>query len=89
MVNAPKELTPHVSVGPKASQKRRATNGQIKPIDRRTIASSAKKVRDGHYNLPDLQLESNSEFEAVWALVDSGAARSCAKRREHVSKHPH
>ena len=52
-------------------------------MNRHTIASIAKQVRDGHYNLPDLQLESNSGFEAVWALVDSGAGRSCAKRLEH------
>ena len=83
MLKALKELTPHVSVGPKTSQKRRATGGRVKPINRRTIASIAKRVRDGHYNLPDLQLDSNSEFEAVWALVDSGAGRYCAKRREH------
>ena len=73
MLKALKERTPHVSVGPNTSQKRRATGGRVKPIDRRTMASIAKQVRDGHYNLPDLQLESNTEFEAVWASVDSGA----------------
>ena len=88
MLRAIKELTPHVSIGAKVSQRKRATGGQLKPIDRRTIASIAKSVRDGLYNLPDVRLDSNSEYEAVWALVDSAAGRSCAKRREHFA-HTH
>ena len=83
MLNALRNIASSVKVGPKVSQKKRNNVGRTKPMDKRTIASIAKQVRDGHYNLPDLQLETNNEFEAVWALVDSGAGRSCAKRKEH------
>ena len=36
-------------------------------------------------DLPDLELESNSDYEAVWALVDSGANRSFARRKTHFA----
>ena len=45
-------------------------------MEKRAIASIVKQVRNGHYNRPDLQLDSNSKFESVWELVDS-------QRREH------
>ena len=73
-----------VKLGPKVSQKQRAIKCRNnRPIDKRTISSIAKKVRDGHFNLPDLKLDSNKGFTASWALVDSGAGRSCAKRKGH------
>ena len=75
------QLSSKITVGPKQSQ--RARKASTKQMDKRTIASVAKQVREGKLNLPDLQLESNDEYYAVWALVDSGAARSCARRRDH------
>ena len=72
-----------VKLGPKISQKQRAIQCRSKPIDKRTISSIAKKVRDGFFKLPDLKLDSNKGFTASWALVDSGAGRSCAKRKGH------
>lgn len=83
MLQALKSLTPNVSIGPKVSQKRKAIGSQSKPLDRRTVASIAKQVRDGKFNVPYLRLESKNEFEAVWALVDLGATRSCAQRRDN------
>ena len=77
------QMTSNVSVGPKVSQRQRKDPSQRQPIDRRTVAAIAKRVRNGDYNLPDLQLESNDQYEAVWALVDSGAGRSCARRSQH------
>ena len=79
MVKALSEIAT-VKVGPKVSQKQRCKN---KPIDHRTISSIAKKVRSGHFNLPDLKLNNHKGYTASWALVDSGAGRSCAKRRGH------
>ena len=58
MLNALKNLTPNVRVGPQVLQKQRVNSSQPKPMSRRTIAGIAKQFRDGHYNLPDLQLES-------------------------------
>ena len=54
-----------------------------KPTDKSTIASIAKQVREGTLDLQDLELEPNSDYDPVWALVDSGAARSCARRKTH------
>ena len=79
MVKALSEIAT-VKIGPKIPQKRRRTN---KPIDQRTVSSIARKVRDGHFNLPDLELDANEGYTASWALVDSGAGRSCAKRKGH------
>jgi hypothetical protein len=79
MVKALSEIST-VEVGPKISQKQRRKN---KPIDQRTVSSIARKVRDGHFNLPDLELDANEGYTASWALVDSGAGRSCAKRKGH------
>ena len=79
MVKALSEIAT-VKVGPKISQKQRCKS---KPIDHRTISSIAKKVRSGHFNLPDLKLNTNKGYTASWALVDSGAGRSCAKRKGH------
>ena len=56
MLKALKNLTPNVRVGPKVSQKQKVNSGQPKPMNRQQNASIAKQVRDGHYNLPDLQI---------------------------------
>ena len=71
-----------VTIGPKLSQKQRKAQRQI---DKRSVTQIAKLVREGKLDLPDLELESNSDYEAIWALVDSGAARSCARRKTHFA----
>ena len=48
-----------------------------------TIAQIAHKVKIGKISLPDLDLENNEDFAAVWALVDSGAGKSCADKEKH------
>ena len=83
VLDAIRHFTPKITVGPKLSQKQRKSLSVPKPVDRVTVAQLAKLVRSGKMNLPDLDLESSDEYEAIWALVDSGAARSCAKRKAH------
>ena len=82
ILDAIKQISSKVTVGPKLSQKARKSSSK-KPIDKKNIAYLARLVKSGQMNLPDLNLESNDDYEAVWALVDSGAARSCARRRTH------
>ena len=72
-----RQLTPNIQVGPKKSQKQR------KNVDKDHISKIAQKVRDGIIELPDLNLESNDEYAAVWALIDSGAGKSCANKVKH------
>ena len=47
------------------------------------MAGIARQVREGKIPLPDLDLPSDADYDMVLALVDSGAARSCARRQEH------
>ena len=83
MVNALNQFASRVKIGPKISQKQNKKLLPPKPLDKLTIAGIARQVREGKISLPDLDLHSDADYEAVWALVDSGAARSCARRREH------
>ena len=73
-------LTHNIRVGPKIPQKQQK---QSNSLTKRKIASIAKQVQDGIIDLPDLNLESNKDYEAVWALIDSGAGRSCANKSKH------
>ena len=86
VVAALNKITSKIQVGPKTSQKTRKDAARKTPknsIDRREIAHIAQQIRDGEIELPTLDLESNEEFEAIWALVDSGAGKSCARRSKH------
>ena len=67
MLKALQQMASKVTIGPKVSQKQMRTT-KPKPIDRRTVAAIAQQVRQGSYNLPDLQLESNERYEATWAF---------------------
>jgi hypothetical protein len=82
IVEALKHISSNVTVGPKMSQKQKKAISSSS-LDRKDIAKIAKLVRSGSLGLPELDLDSNSEYYSAWALVDSGAARSCAKRRAH------
>ena len=82
MLDAIQHFSSKVTIGPKLSQKQKRAQ---RPIDKCSVHQIAKLVREGKLDLPDIKLDSNSDYEAVWALVDSGAARSCAKRKTHFS----
>ena len=84
ILDAIKQLSSKVTVGPKLSQKQRKAQLKNKQgIPKAVVAQIAKLVRDGKLDLPNLDLDGDADYEAVWALVDSGAARSCARRRNH------
>ena len=42
----------------------------------------AEQVINGKIRLPDLNLDTNSEYDCCWALVDSGAGVNCATRKQ-------
>ena len=84
VLDALKHISSSVTYGPKVTQKER--KAAKKTLNKKTIAHLSRLVKSGKLNLPDLDLESNEEFEAIWALVDSGAARSCAKRDNHFGR---
>ena len=56
-----------VSTGPKQSQK---APKQPK-IDIQRVNAIAKRIKAGEAQLPDIELDSNAEYEGVWALPDS------------------
>ena len=74
------QLTPNIRVGPKIPQKQ--AKGSQK-LSKQQIAKIADQVRKGEIELPSLDLACNSDYEAVWALVDSGAGKSVANKSKH------
>ena len=78
ILDAIKQISSKVTIGPRKSQKERKRS-----LDKRSISQIARLVKAGKLNLPQLDLESNEDYEAIWALVDSGAAKSCARRKGH------
>ena len=80
------QLTSKIKVGPKVpqSQMRKPSKG----LDMPRIMAVAKKVRNGEISLPDIELESNEEYQCMWALVDSGAGVNCASRKQIPSAIP-
>ena len=79
-MNALQELTPNIRIGPKVPQKQHKVSSALSKSE---IASIARQVANGTIDLPSLDLESNQDYEAVWALVDSGAGKSCANKSKH------
>ena len=74
------QLTSNIRVGPKVPQKQQK---KLVNLSKKEIASIAKQVSDGTIDLPSLDLESNKDYEAIWALIDSGAGKSCANKSKH------
>ena len=75
-----KQLTHNVKIGPKIPQSQLRRN---QAMSKKQVNQIAQQVRSGDIALPDLDLASNAEYEAVWALVDSGAGKSCANKARH------
>ena len=70
LMTAFSEITSNISTGPRLSKKtRRATR-----LTPQRIAAIAKAVDEGRIHLPDLDLPTDNDYCAVWALVDSGSA---------------
>ena len=49
-------------------------------LDAASLDAIAKKIKTGEIQLPDVDLETNQEYDSVWALVDSGAGANVARR---------
>ena len=80
------QLTSNVqlkSATPQGQRKRKAGK-----IDMAHIKSVAQQVINGNIRLPDLNLDSNSEYDCCWALVDSGAGVNCGTKKQFPSAVP-
>jgi len=86
VVKALAQLTSNVQLQNAKSQSQR----KRKPgkIDMAHIKSVAQQVIDGKIRLPDLDLDTNSEYDCCWALVDSGAGVNCATRTQFPNAIP-
>ena len=51
------------------------------------IASIAKKVTNGDIKVPDIDLDTNDEYDCCWALVDSGAGVNVARKEQFADVH--
>ena len=60
-----------IQIGAKKSQQ--ARKGK-KPYTFKQIAAIADNINKGKIQLPDITLDSNEEWEAMWALVDAGSS---------------
>ena len=74
------QLTSKVRVGAKIPQKQLKKE---RSLSKQQISQIAQQVKDGTIDLPNLDLESNDDYAAVWALIDSGAGKSCANKSKH------
>ena len=74
-----------VKIGPKTTQRQRKKKDSQRKIGNMTVAQIARMVKIGKITLPELDLENNEDFASVWALVDSGAGKSCANKVKHFS----
>ena len=83
MLRALQQLSPNVQVGRKPSQRQRKAQNSPQTLTKHKIAALAEQVRSGEISLPSLDLDNDAEYEAIWALVDSGAGRPCANRQKH------
>ena len=77
VVKALSQLTSSVR---RASDKPQTHKRPNQGLNMARIHSLAKQLRDGELNLPDLELDSNDEYECVWALVDTGAGVNCGSK---------
>ena len=85
MLKALHQISNNVHVGPKQSQKQRKANAAPSPLTKSKIAVIAQQVKSGEIDLPSLRLHNNHEYECVWALIDSGAGRPCARKAKHFA----
>ena len=81
------QLTSHVMRASGKSQSQKRSKSKYK-FTLAKIQSLAKQLRDGELNLPDLELDSNEEYDCVWALVDSGAGVNCACKEQFPNAVP-
>ena len=76
-------LTPNVSKSSARSMSQRAKKGQPKTAqtpDFARLCAIARDVKAGRIHLPNVDLETNDEYNCLWALVDSGAGANVARK---------
>ena len=83
MVKALQQISPHVHVGPKLSQRQKKSQPSTTKLTQHKIAAIARQVNSGEMLLPSLDLDNNDDYNCVWALMDSGAGRPCANKKKH------
>ena len=75
IVSALQQVATVVQTGPKLSQKARKQQGKWPPpLARAQIKAIAQKINKGELSLPELDLPHDSDYVAIWALVDSGSS---------------
>ena len=85
LVAALQQLTPHVSKGKTSQKQARAQRKGPPPLTRAQIQRIAETIEKGELKLPDLDLPSDADYAAVWALVDSGSSVHVVDAAESLS----
>ena len=68
------QLTSHVQIGPRPSQKAARASRTPKPLSRKQIMQIARGIKSGKIQQADLDLQTNADYDAVRALVGSGSS---------------
>ena len=84
MVRSLHALTSNVNLASDQSRSQKAKRNRGKPLDINFLKVIARQVKNGELILPELDLDTDEDYEYVWALVDSGAGANVA-RRKHFS----
>ena len=74
VVNAVSQRTANVSTGNKTQTQKKLASKGPPPLSKKQIAAIAKKLESGELTLPDLELPTDQDYCAIWALVDSGSS---------------
>ena len=81
-------LTSNVNLASDKSRSQKAKRQRPKPMDMAYLTVIAQKVKSGDISLPDIDLETDEEYDCAWALVDSGAGANVARRSHFPNFRP-
>ena len=88
LVNTLNAMTSNVRLGSDKIQSQRARKNKPPALDAASLDAIAQKIKTGEIQLPDVDLETNDEYDDVWALVDSGAGANVARRNHFPNFRP-
>ena len=75
-------LTANVQLASDKMKPQKVKKRNQKTMNAEYLHMIAKQVMSGEISMPDIDLDDNSDYEVIWALMDSGAGANVAKRSQ-------
>ena len=91
LIEAFSELTSNITTGPPQTQRQRKGILKAPRLTPERIAAIAQDINDGKLTLPEVECAHDSDYIAIWALVDSGStvhAIDAEKLLPKAKRHP-